>query len=153
MLAKTLKEYLDERKVRYVTIAHSPAFTAQQVAQSAHIPGGMMAKTVMIVIDGALAMAVLPAARRVNLDELRAITGCDDVRLAREDEFKDLFPDCEPGAMPPFGNLYDMSVYLSPELAVEPEIVFNAGNHTELVRMGWRDYHNLVKPRVAEFAD
>lgn len=152
MLAKTLKEYLDERKVRYVTITHSPAFTAQQVAQSAHIPGDMMAKTVMIIINGALAMAVLPAARRVNLDELRAITGCDDVRLAHEDEFKDFFPDCEPGAMPPFGNLYDMSVYLSPELAVEPEIVFNAGNHTELVRMGWRDYYHLVKPRVAEFA-
>lgn len=152
MLAKTLKEYLDERKVRYVSITHSPAFTAQQVAQSAHIPGDMMAKTVMIIINGALAMAVLPAARRVNLDELRAITGCDDVRLAHEDEFKDFFPDCEPGAMPPFGNLYDMSVYLSPELAVEPEIVFNAGNHTELVRMGWRDYYHLVKPRVAEFA-
>lgn len=152
MLAKSLKEYLDERKVRYLTITHSPAYTCQEVAQSAHIPGDKMAKTVMVKIDGALAMAVLPAARRVDLDELRALTGSDDIHLAHEDEFKDYFPDCEPGAMPPFGNLYDMSVYISPDLAVEPEIVFNAGNHTELVRMSWRDYYDLVKPRVAEFA-
>lgn len=152
MLAKTLKEYLDERKIRYVTISHSPAYTAQEVAQSAHIPGTQMAKTVMVTVDGTLAMAVLPACQRVDVRELQEITGSDDVTLAHEEEFKDYFPDCEAGAMPPFGNLYDMSVYVSPDLAVEPEIVFNAGSHTELVRMRWRDYYNLVKPRVAEFA-
>jgi len=152
MLAKTLKEYLDERKIRYVTISHSPAFTAQEVAQSAHVPGSQMAKTVMVTVDGTLAMAVLPACQRVDVRELEEITGSDDVTLAHEEEFKDYFPDCEAGAMPPFGNLYDMSVYVSPDLAVEPEIVFNAGSHTELVRMRWRDYYNLVKPRVAEFA-
>ena len=152
MLAKTLKEYLDERKIRYVTISHSPAYTAQEVAQSAHIPGTQMAKTVMVTVDGTLAMAVLPACQRVDVRELEEITGSDDVTLAHEEEFKDYFPDCEAGAMPPFGNLYDMSVYVSPDLAVEPEIVFNAGSHTELVRMRWRDYYNLVKPRVAEFA-
>ena len=152
MLAKTLKEYLDERKIRYVTISHSPAYTAQEVAQSAHVPGSQMAKTVMVTVDGTLAMAVLPACQRVDVRELEEITGSDDVTLAHEEEFKDYFPDCEAGAMPPFGNLYDMSVYVSPDLAVEPEIVFNAGSHTELVRMRWRDYYNLVKPRVAEFA-
>ncbi|MCB1132077.1 MAG: YbaK/EbsC family protein [Verrucomicrobiae bacterium] len=152
MLAKTLKEYLDERKIRYVTISHSPAYTAQEVAQSAHVPGSQMAKTVMVTVDGTLAMAVLPACQRVDVRELEEITGSDDVTLAHEEEFKDYFPDCEAGAMPPFGNLYDMSVYVSPDLAVEPEIVFNAGSHTELVRMRWRDYYTLVKPRVAEFA-
>ena len=152
MLAKSLKRYLDEHNIKYVTIQHSPAFTAQEVAQSAHIPGGGLAKTVMVIIDGALAMAVLPANRRVQVQDLRGLTGCDDVRLAHEDEFKQCFPDCEAGAMPPFGNLYDMSVYISPELAAEPDIVFNAGSHTELVRMSWSDYHSLVKPHVAEFA-
>jgi Ala-tRNA(Pro) deacylase len=152
MLATKLRNYLDERKVRYVTITHSPAFTAQDVAHSAHIPGNLLAKTVMVIIDGALAMAVVPANRRVLVQELRGVTGCEEVRLAHEDEFKNFFPDCEPGAMPPFGNLYDMSVYISPELAVQPEMIFNAGSHTELIRMSWRDYYNLVKPRVAEFA-
>jgi Ala-tRNA(Pro) deacylase len=152
MLAKSLKNYLDERKIKYVSIAHSPAFTAQDVAHSAHIPGNSLAKTVMVIIDGALAMAVLPANRRVQVQDLLDVTGSDDVRLAHEDEFKKIFPDCETGAMPPFGNLYGMDVYISPELAAEPEIVFNAGSHTELVRMTWRDYQSLVRPRVAQFA-
>lgn len=151
MLAKSLKAYLDERKVKYVTITHSPAYTAQEVAHSAHIPESGMAKTVMVIIDGVLAMAVLPANRRVRVEYLRELTDSHDVRLASEDEFKGYFPDCEPGAMPPFGNLYDMSVYISPELAVLPEMVFNAGSHTELIRMRWLDYYKLVKPRVAEF--
>jgi len=152
MLAKSLKNYLDEHHVKYVTITHSPAFTAQEVAQSAHIRGRDFAKTVMVIIDGALAMAVLPANRRVQVQELRALTGCDNIRLAHEYEFKKYFPDCETGAMPPFGNLYELPVYVSPEIAAEPEIVFNAGSHTELIRMAWRDYLALVKPHVAQFA-
>ena len=152
MIAKKLKDFLDERKIKYVTISHSPAYTAHEVAQSAHIPGRILAKTVMIMMDEVLpAMAVLPANHRVMLDDLRDLTGTDDLRLAREDEFKKLFPDCEVGAMPPFGNLYDMSVYVSPDLADEDEIVFNAGSHTEIIRMLYRDYERLVKPRVAEF--
>jgi len=151
MLAKSLKNYLDEKKIRYITIYHSPAFTAQEVAESAHLPGSGLAKTVMVIIDGALAMAVVPANRRVDLSELRAWTGCRDLRLAHENEFERYFPDCEAGAMPPFGNLYDMSVYIAPELAAETEIVFNAGSHTELIRMNWSDYQSLVKPHVAQF--
>lgn len=152
MSAQKLKAYLDEQKVRYVTIVHSPAFTAQEVAESAHIPGRAMAKTVMIYIDGALAMAVVPAHQRVMLDDLRELTETEDVRLAREQEFKDQFPDCDPGAMPPFGNLYDMTVYLSPELAEEGEIAFNAGSHVEIIKMAFRDFERLVHPRVAQFA-
>lgn len=151
MLAQKLKDFLDQKKVKYITIAHSPAFTTQEVAQSAHVPGRIMAKTVMVIIDDALAMAVLPSNHRVMLDDLRDVTGTEDVRLAREDEFKSCFPDCEAGAMPPFGNLYDMSVYVSPLLADETEIAFNAGSHTEIIKMLYRDFERLVSPRVANF--
>jgi Ala-tRNA(Pro) deacylase len=105
----------------------------------------------MVMLDGAPAMAVLPANQRVLLDDLCDLTESDDVRLAREDEFKQLFPDCEAGAMPPFGNLYDMSVYVSPDLADEDEIAFNAGSHTEIIKMMYHDFEQLVKPRVANF--
>ena len=151
MLAKSLRNYLDQWKVKYITITHSRAYTATEVAQSAHIPGSMLAKTVMVVIDGAMARAVLPANHRVRLDDLRELAHTDDVRLAQEDEFKGYFPDCEAGAMPPFGNLYDMSVYVSPDLADEGEIAFNAGSHTEVIKMAWADYNRLVRPRVAKF--
>ena len=151
MLSKKLRDFLDARNVKYITMTHSPAYTAAEIAQSAHIPGGMLAKTVMVIIDGALAMAVLPSNHRVRLDDLRDLTTTDDVKLAHEYEFKRRFPDCEPGAMPPFGNLYDMSTYVSPDLAAEGEIAFNAGSHTELIKMSWHDYERLVKPRVARF--
>ena len=151
MLAKSLRDYLDQWEIKYITITHSRAYTAQEVAQSAHIPGGMLAKTVMVVIDGAMAMAVVPSNSRVRLDDLRDLTHTDDVRLAREDEFKGYFPDCEAGAMPPFGNLYDMSVYVSPRLEEEGEIAFNAGSHTEIIKMSWADFDRLVKPRVVQF--
>ena len=153
MLAKSLRNYLDQWKVKYITITHSRAYTATEVAQSAHIPGRMLAKTVMVVIDGAMAMAVLPANHRVRLDDLRELAHTDDVRLAQEDEFKGYFPDCEAGAMPPFGNLYDMSVYVSPDLADEGEIAFNAGSHTEVIKMAWADYNRLVRPRVAKLTN
>jgi len=148
-----IKNLLDEENVKYVTIQHSPAFTAQEVAESAHIPGRIMAKTVMVEIDGELAMTVLPSNHRLIMDDLCALTGTEEVRIAREDEFKHIFPDCEPGAMPPFGNLYDLSVYVSPDLAEESEIAFNAGTHTEVIRMMFHDFDVLVKPRVARFTD
>ena len=136
-----------------MTIAHSSAYTAQEVAASAHIPGRILAKTVMVIIDGAMAMAVLPSSHRVLLDDLRDLIDTDDIRLAHEDEFKTLFPDCEPGAMPPFGNLYDMSVYVSPDLAEEDEIAFNAGSHTEIIKMSYYDFERLVRPHVASFTN
>jgi len=152
MIAMKLKNFLDERHVRYVTVSHSPAFTTQEVAESAHISGKSMAKTVMVVADGVMAMTVVPANQKLTIDELCEFLETDDVRLAREEEFKNLFPDCEPGAMPPFGNLYDMPVYVSPDLAEEAEIAFNAGTHADVVRMGFHDFERLVVPQVARMS-
>ena len=151
MPAKKLKEFLDKEKIKYVSISHSPAYTAQEVAASAHVPGKELAKTVIMKIEGKMAMAVLPANRKVVVQDLREITGAERVQFATEVEFKNLFPDCETGAMPPFGNLYGMDVYVAPSLAEDEEIVFNAGTHTELIKMSYRDFERLVKPKVLSF--
>jgi Ala-tRNA(Pro) deacylase len=135
-----------------VTVSHSPAFTAQQIAASAHIPGKELAKTVIVKLDGKMAMAVLPASEQIDFDRLKEATGADSVELAGENEFKGLFPNCEVGAMPPFGNLYDMDVLVESHLKDDEEIAFNAGSHTELVRLPYQDYEQLVHPRVAEFS-
>ena len=152
MACTKLKEYLDKHGVPYITITHSQAFTAQQVASSAHIPGMNMMKTVMVVINGQMAMAVLPASYYVDFNLLKEITGEGNVRLASEMEFKDMFPDCEVGAMPPFGNLYNLDVYVARVLTDDDEIAFNAGTHTEVIQMTYRDFDKLVHPRVMKFA-
>ncbi|HEX9692495.1 MAG TPA: YbaK/EbsC family protein [Gemmatimonadales bacterium] len=152
MPATTLKEFLDRHEVPYVSIRHAPAYTAQETAALAHIPGREIAKTVMVKVDGQLAMAVLPASEHVDMRKLRAAMGAEIVELATETEFLDRFPDCEPGAMPPFGNLYDLHVYAADDLAEEEEIAFNAGTHTELIRMPYRDFQRLVGPTVITFA-
>jgi Ala-tRNA(Pro) deacylase len=151
MITRKLKDYLDSRKVQYISIPHSTAYTAQEVAASAHVPGQEMAKTVIIKIDGKMAMAVLPANRKVVLEDLREITGTENVQFATEQEFKDAFPDCETGAMPPFGNLYDMDVFVAPGLAEDEEIAFNAGSHNELIRMAYKDFERLVQPKIVNF--
>ncbi len=147
-----LKEYLSRHEVPYFTITHSQAFTAQRVAASAHIPGKNMVKTVMVVVNGQMAMAVLPASYQVDFQLLKEITGEGNVRMAGESEFKEMFPDCEVGAMPPFGNLYNLEVYVAKVLQEEDEIAFNAGNHTEVIQMSYRDFEKLVHPRVMKFA-
>lgn len=152
MPVKKLKAYLDDNGVRYVTIIHSPAYTAQEIAASAHIPGQELAKTVMVKVDGKMAMAVLPASFRVDFPTLKALTGSHDVALASEEEFKGMFPECEAGAMPPFGNLWGMDVFVADRLAEDEEIVFNAGSHIELMRLPYRDFLRLVKPKVVEFS-
>jgi Ala-tRNA(Pro) deacylase len=152
MPVDTLKSFLDEHDVKYVTIKHSTAFTAQEIAASAHVPGKEMAKTVMLKINGELAMAVLPAPYQVDLDKLREATGADSVELASEDEFKTHFPDCEVGAMPPFGNLYGMDVFMAATLSEDEQIAFNAGTHTELIQMSFSDYVDLVEPVTLQFA-
>jgi Ala-tRNA(Pro) deacylase len=152
MPAERLKKFLDENKVKYVTIMHSPAFTAQEIAACAHIPGRELAKTVMVDLDGKLAMAVVSASRKVDLDRLQEVSGAKTATLASERTFRDMFPECEIGAMPPFGNLYDMDVYVSRRLAEDNEIAFNAGSHTELVRLAYKDFHRLVKPKLAPLA-
>jgi len=152
MPVRKLKEFLDENRVKYVTISHSLAYTAQEIAASAHIPGKELAKTVMIKADGRMVMAVLPASLKVNFDLLADAIGARKVELASEREFKQLFPDCELGAMPPFGNLYGMEVFVAESLTEDKEIAFNAGSHTELMRLPLEDYLRLVKPRVVKLS-
>jgi len=151
MPVKKLKDFLDQKGVKYITITHSPAYTAQEVAASAHVSGKDMAKTVIIKLDGKMAMAVLPAHRKIIIQDLRDLTGADQVRFASEEEFQSLFPECETGAMTPFGNLYGMDVYVAPELAEEQEIAFNAGSHTELIKMPYEDFETMVHPKVMSF--
>jgi len=143
-----LREFLDSRNVKYLVISHSVAYTAQGIAALVHLSGKKLAKTVIVKIDGVLAMAVVPASLHVDLDLLRTAAGAGAVEVATEQEFKDAFPDCETGAMPPFGNLYDMPVYADASLAENEEITFNAGTHRELMRMGWRDLTRLVNPQI-----
>ena len=152
MPAKRLRDFLDSQNVKYVTISHSQAFTAQEIAASAHIPGQELAKTVMAIADGKMVMGVLPASYRMVLDFLRDATGAKHVELATEREFRDLFPGCEVGAMPPLGNLYGIDVYVSESLTEDEEIAFNAGTHTELVRMNFQDYLRLAQPKVVKLA-
>jgi Ala-tRNA(Pro) deacylase len=151
MPVKKLKNFLDERGVKYVLISHSPAFTAQEVAASAHVPGKEMAKTVVIKVDGEMALAVLPASFQVDFDLLKSATRAASVELAGEKEFQDTFPGCEVGAMPPFGNLYAMKTFVADSLAEDESIAFNAGSHTELIRMKFEDFRRIVQPVIVEF--
>lgn len=152
MPTQRLKEFLDRNNIKYMTISHSQAFTAQEIAASAHIPGKQLAKTVMVSLDGQMAMAVLPATDHVDLRLLKKAAGVKKAELASEREFKDLFPDCEIGAMPPFGNLYDLDVYVAASLTEGEEIAFNAGSHTELVKMAYKDFEQLVKPKAVDLS-
>jgi len=148
MISKKLKEYLDSQQVKYVTVTHSVAYTSQEVAAYAHISGHELAKTVMVQLDGRMAMAVVPASLRVDLEALKALSGATAARLAHEPDFKELFPDCETGAMPPFGNLYGLPVYVADRLAEDEQIAFNAGTHNELIKLAYKDFERLVQPKV-----
>jgi Ala-tRNA(Pro) deacylase len=150
MALTSLTEYLDAHNVAYVVISHSPAYTAQGIAGLAHIPGKELAKTVIVRLDGKLVMAVLPAKFNVDLELLRK--KAKSVALAAEEEFKDRFPQCETGAMPPFGNLFGLDVFADDSLEKDKEIAFNAGTHRELIRMTWEDFRKLAKPKVMRFA-
>jgi Ala-tRNA(Pro) deacylase len=152
MPTKMLREFLDQNKVRYVTVKHSVAYTAQEIAASAHIKGKELAKTVLIKIDGKMAMCVLPASYKIDFDLLKESLGGKNVRIANEVEFKDKFPECDVGAMPPFGNLYGMDVYVEEILAKDDEIAFNACSHVELFQMSFKDFGRLVKPRLIRFS-
>lgn len=147
-----LREFLDANHVQYTTITHSAAFTAQGIAALTHIPGKELAKTVIVNVDGALAMAVLPASLHVDLDLMRQVTGAKSATIAHERDFQNCFPGCELGAMPPFGNLYDLAVYVDESLTKDQEIAFNAGSHYELIRMKYEDFAKLAKPVVVRIA-
>ncbi len=152
MPAQQLREFLDSNKVKYVQISHSPAYTALEIAASAHVPGKELAKTVVVKVDGKMAMAVLPASYHIDFNKLAKAAGPSKVSLAPEEEFGDLFPGCDVGSMPPFGNLYGMDVFVAKPLADDEEIAFNAGSHTELVRLLYKDFERLVRPKITDFA-
>ncbi len=148
MPVKKVKEFLDKHNIKYVSTSHSPAFTSQEIAASAHVSGKALAKVVIIKVDGNLAMVVVPANSQVNFAKLRDATGAKAVDLASESEFKDKFSGCEVGAMPPFGPLYDMPVYLSSLLSQQAYLLFNAGSHSELMQLSFPDFERVVKPKV-----
>lgn len=152
MPLRKLKDFLDSKDIKYVTISHSTAYTANEVAASAHISGKELAKTVMVKIDGKMIMTVLPASYKVDFGLLQEAVGASKAELASEQEFQDMFPGCEIGAMPPFGNLYGMEVFVDESLCEDEEIAFNAGSHTELIRLSYKDFEGLVKPKVVKFS-
>ena len=146
MPVQKLKDYLDKNQVKYTVCIHSPAYTAQEIAGKLHISGDSFAKTVMIKVDGKFAMAVLPASYHVDFDMLKKLIGSDNIRLAHESEFKDIFPNCEVGAMPPFGNLWGLGVFVAESLTQNDEIAFTAGTHREIIKLKYKDFKDIVDP-------
>jgi Ala-tRNA(Pro) deacylase len=151
MILKRLMDFLDAHQLKYVLIQHSPAFTAREVAVSAHIPFREVAKTVVLNIDKDHVLAILPATEMVDLCILRNSLGTHAVRLTSESEFNSLFPDCEIGAMPPFGNLFNMMVIVSESLTEDEYVAFNAGTHRDLIKLAYADFERLVQPKVIAF--
>jgi Ala-tRNA(Pro) deacylase len=146
MPVEKLKKFLDENQVKYTVCSHSVAYTAQEIAAKTHVSGDVFAKTVMIKIDGKFAMAVLPASYHVDVELLKKQIGTKELRLAYESEFKDIFPKCDVGAMPPFGNLWDLGVFVAESLTSNEEIAFSSGSHNEIMKLSYKDFENLVKP-------
>ena len=152
MACEKLLEYLDEQGIRYEKIVHPQAYSAQETADRARVPGREFAKTVMVRLDDRMAMAVLPAPEKVNFTLLQQAAGARTISLATEPDFHEMFPDCDLGAMPPFGNIYDLDVFVSGTMSEAERIAFPAGTHTELLRMSYADFERLVRPRVARFS-
>ncbi|MDR9364334.1 MAG: YbaK/EbsC family protein [Balneolaceae bacterium] len=152
MALEKLTSYLDEKGIKYVVVRHSKAFTAQEVAASAHIPGKEMVKTVMVNVDDDIKMFVLPSTHDVDFEAIKDTFDAENVELASESEFEDMFPDCEIGAMPPFGNLFDMDSYVAEVLTEDEKIAFNAGTHKEVVKMNYKDFEDLVNPEIVSIA-
>ena len=152
-IMKKLKEMLDEGKVSYEVYNHPLAYTAQEIAAGQHFSGDEMAKVVILKVDGALVMAVLMGSQKVSLATVKDSLNAKEVQLATEDEFVSRFPDCEIGAMPPFGNLFGLPVYVDPALEKDEFIYFNAGNHVQTVRLKYRDFERLTHPRVVRLTE
>ena len=152
MPAKKLTDFLDTHKIKYKSTIHARAYTAQDIASLTHIKGQELAKTVIVKIDDQMAMAVLPASFQVDLARLKALAHAKSAALASEAEFRGRFPECETGAMPPFGNLYEMPVFVEESLSKDKEISFNAGTHNELIQLAYEDFARLVRPNVAKFS-
>ena len=153
MATTNLLQYLNKTGVPFELLNHVPAFSAHDVAAATHIPDSESAKTIIIRADDSKWMVVLPADHRLNENMVRHALGAKHIHFVREEELISLFPDCEVGAMPPLGNLYSMPVVMDKSLAEDEEIVFNACTHTESIKMKFKDFENLVKPKVADFAE
>jgi Ala-tRNA(Pro) deacylase len=147
-----LEKYFRENGVGYQVMTHATAYTAQDVAAAQKVKGNQVAKVVMVFADAKIVMLVLPASYRIDFPKLKSALGVKEARLAKEEEFSDLFPDCDTGAMPPFGNLYAVPVYVDQSLSGEEEIVVQAGSHRETMKIGYQDYARLAQPTVADFA-
>jgi Ala-tRNA(Pro) deacylase len=148
MIGQKIKNYLDTKHIPYQTIHHLPSYTASQTAQAAHISGKHLAKVVIVKLDGNFAMVALPANRNIDWEALKEVTHAKQAELASEQEFTKLFPDCDTGAMPPFGNLYGYDVYLADSLAHENWFAFNGGSHDDLIRMSTQDFLQEVNPTL-----
>ncbi len=148
-----LLRYLNSNKIEFQVLEHDPAFSAHDVAAVAHVPDSEMAKAVLIRIDDHFWMAVLRADQRVNEQMIRRVFGAKHVQLAHEEDLGVLFPDCQIGAMPPFGNLYGLPVLVEEGLADDDDIVFNACTHTKAIRMKFKDFRRLAKPVIGGFAE
>ncbi|MFQ5541326.1 MAG: aminoacyl-tRNA deacylase [Candidatus Binatia bacterium] len=152
-ILRKLKGVLDQAKISYEVYNHPKAITAQEIAAIQHISGKEMAKVVIMKVDGSFTMAVLPANRLINFEKIKTALRAGEVFLATEGEFSSLFPECEIGAMPPFGNLFGLPVYVDPSLEKHEHIFFNAGTHLQTVRMSYRDFNKLVQPEVVGLTD
>jgi Ala-tRNA(Pro) deacylase len=147
-----LKDFLDQNGIKYTILIHSRAYTAQELAQIMHIPGRELAKSVVVKVDGKPVLAVLPASQQIDFFKMKLALGAEKVEKVSEKEFVGYFPKCELGAMPPFGNLFRLPVFVSRELRKDEEIVFNAGTHVDAIRMRYADFERLVQPKVFEFS-
>jgi Ala-tRNA(Pro) deacylase len=152
MVLKRLTDFLDQHGVRYVVVQHSQAFTARELATLSHIPARDVAKTLILKVDDKPLMVVLPGSEMVEMTQVRSTLGAASVRLAAETELNTLFPECEIGAMPPFGNLFGLDVLVAESLTRDTEIAFNAGTHHDLIKMPYADFARIVSPRVAAFS-
>jgi Ala-tRNA(Pro) deacylase len=148
MILKKLKEFLDSHNEKYSVVSHSLAYTAEEIANVSHVPRKDMAKTVVVNIDNKPAIVVLPASHMIDFKMIKRGVGAEHVSLASETEFNALFPDCEVGAMPPFGNLFDMKTLAADVLSKDEYICFNAGTHRELIKLAYQDFIRLVNPVV-----
>lgn len=152
-IIRKLKQLFDEANIPYEVCNHPLAYTAQEIAQRQHFSGDEMAKVVMLMVDGRLIMAVITASQKIHLPTVRASLGAHEVRLASEDEFVANFPDCEIGAMPPFGKIFGLPVYVDPRVTQDETIYFNAGNHVQTVKMGYKDFATLATPEVVRLSE
>jgi len=153
MISSKLRNYLEDSGVAYTRHSHATVYTSQETAQSTHIPGREMVKSVILKTDeGALVLAALSSNETADLDILRKEIGCRVLRLAKEHEFSDAFPTCEVGGMPPFGNIFNLTTYCDEDISKNREIEFNAGTHTDTIRMSFQDFERLVHPKVLHFA-